>query len=89
MSTADYSHIPSEFKPTEGVHDNASQGKDAKAGDGAFCNAVTAYICRYRDMTPEHRESLLKLLEIEAARRRFMDLRGFIDREAAARESRN
>lgn len=40
MSTADYSHIGQEFQPTEGARGDASQGRDAKAGDGP---AVTLY----------------------------------------------
>jgi hypothetical protein len=62
-----------------------NRGMDA-AGDGDFCKAIAAYICQYRHMEPEHREVVLKMLEIEAARRKFTDLREFICEQAAVRE---
>ena len=90
MSTADFTHIPTEFQPTDGPHTSASQGRDAKAGDSdgtAFCNAITAYICRYRDMDTEHRERVLEMLELQAARIGFADIRQFVAEQIDERDS--
>ena len=89
MSTADYSHIPSEFQPTEGAQCDASHGRDATAGDDAatFCGAVAAYICRYRDMDDDHRERVLVLLEMQAASIGFTDFREFVTEQQAELDS--